>query len=205
MRGERQRHHLGELVDAALGHRVGNLVGDGEDGVDRRQVDDRPRLLATPDALDHVARHCLTAEERALQVGAQNPVEVRFLEIQEIFRGEDGGVVDEHVDPPEGRDRRLDQPGDRARVADVAAHITHRSEPAEVFRRGGAGRVIHVGDDHPRAFLQEAVGDGLADAPRAPGDDSNLVFENHGLIVPLLNPHRIMSASQSTCCALSAP
>ncbi len=174
MLGKRQRHHLGELVDAALRHRIGHLVGDREDRVDRRHVDDRARFLAGLHALDHVPRHRLPAQERTLEVGADDAVEVALLQLEKILRRQHRRVVDEHIDWPERADRGVDQIAHRGHVADVATHVAHRTEPAEVSDRGRAGVVVHVGNHDARALGEEAPGNGVADAAGAAGDDRNL-------------------------------
>ena len=135
VRGERQRHHLGELVDAALGHRIGHLVGDGEDGVDRGHVDDGTRRSARGDALDHVPRHRLAAQERALEVGADHPVEIGLVEIEEIAADEHAGIVDQRIDAAERIDRCGDQVVDVEPLADVAGDEAHRAIGAERLDR----------------------------------------------------------------------
>ena len=103
-------------------------------------TDDRltiaPGFVAAFHALDHVARDRLAAQERALQVGADHAVEVRFFQIEEILGGKDRGVVDENIDRPEGRDGRLDQIAHRTGVADVAGDVAHGTERAEILAEG---------------------------------------------------------------------
>jgi hypothetical protein len=180
MRGERQGHDLGELVDAALRYRIGHLVGDGEYRVDRREVDDGAGRAAGLDALHHVARHRLAAEERTLQVDAQHAIEIGFRQIEEIHRGQNRGVVDQHVDLPERGNRRGDQVGDRGRIAHVAGDKAHGADRAKLGDQCRAAIRIDVGRHHARALLQEPAGDGFADAARGAGYNDNLVFQRHG-------------------------
>ena len=77
----------------------------------------------------------------------------------------------------EGVDRRGDEVVDVAPLADVAGDEAHRAIGAEVLDRRRPGVFVDIGDDDPRAVVQEAARDRIADAARAAGDDGDLVLE----------------------------
>ena len=92
-------------------------------------------------------------------------------------------IVDEDVDVAEGSPGARDQIGHVGAVADVAADETDRA--AEPRHGLGAGLLVDIGDDHACALIEEAAGDGMADAPRCSGDDRDLVFEHLHRGLPL--------------------
>jgi hypothetical protein len=139
---------------------------DGDDGA-----------RAVPDAL-HVDGH------DAVPLGLGDRVERLRLE-----RGEDRGVVDEHVDASEADDRRVDHGLHRGDVADVGPEPQHAVGRAEL--PGRRRRVGDVGHDHPRALGQEAARVGEADAGRPAGDDGDLVREPHGRVAYGLRMTRV--------------
>jgi len=108
----------------------------------------------------------LREEERALEVDVHDEVEVGFGDVPEVGAFFYAGVVDEDVAGtellPGGVDERV-AVGD---AGDVGAD--HDGFPAGGvdFVGGGLGLldVVAVVDDAVRAFLCEALGDGLADA-----------------------------------------
>jgi hypothetical protein len=57
-----------------------------------------------PHLFDHVARHGLPAQKRALEIDAYHPVEIGFFQIQKISRMNDAGIVDQRIDRSEGID-----------------------------------------------------------------------------------------------------
>ncbi len=180
VRGQRERHDVGELRDPALRHAVGHLVGDRELGVDRGHVDDRARRLAGRDLLDHAPRRGLTDQERALQVDPQHAVEITLGDVEEVRRVDDPGVVDEDVDVAEGVHRLGDEVVDVELLAHVAGDVDDLAELRERGRRLRAQMVVDVADDDPGAGLEVGLRDGTADAACRAGDDRDLVVELHG-------------------------
>jgi hypothetical protein len=54
----------------------------------------------------------------------------------------------------------------------------------------GRGRRVHdVGDEDPRALLEEATSVGEAEPGRPAGDDGHLAFESHGITLPRATRH----------------
>ena len=171
VRRECQRHHLGELVHAALAHRVGHLVGDREHGVHRRHVDDR---AAHADSRPCAARPPVRKEHR-LQVHREDAVEVGLVEVEEVAGVGDAGIVDEDVDAAGVRGGSLDDAGDVRPARDVGddgRRAGHAGGSRGQFRLGD------VGHDDRRAFVGEALRDGEADAARGPGDDGDPAFQS---------------------------
>jgi hypothetical protein len=68
-----------------------------------------PGSSPVSDLLDHVARHCLSAQEGAFQVDAHHPVEIGFFQIQKISGVNDAGIVDQCIDGTEGIDGLCNQ------------------------------------------------------------------------------------------------
>jgi hypothetical protein len=129
--------------------------GNGQRAVDRAHVDDAPAA-----GLDHLARHGLAHEERALDVDADHRIEIGLGHVQKIRRLEDAGVVHQHIDAAVRGQGARDQRVHVGLVADVAMHV----DPAEFARQGLARRVGQIGQHHAGAFAREAAGAGLADA-----------------------------------------
>src|SRR5438552_2279919 len=163
---ERKRHHLGQLIDAAFRHAIRRVIGDRDDRVDRADIDDAARLLAGLDLRHHAPRRRLADEKRALEVHAQNAVEVGFRQIEEIGRVDDAGIVDKDVEIAE----RAAGFGDHAlgfcRVPDVGGK---EASVAEVACGSLAGGGVDIGDREP-------------DAARGASDDRDLVLQPHAAL-----------------------
>src|SRR6185295_5395992 len=89
----------------------------------------------------------------------------------------DAGVVDEDVDAPQALHRDGRRGADRGLVGEL--HL-RRLDPA--FRLEGLACRLEVArvavpEHHRRARLEEARGDGVADALRATGDDGDAALE----------------------------
>jgi hypothetical protein len=63
-----------------------------------------PGSSPAADLLDHMARHGLPAQERALEIDVDDPVEISFFQIQKVRRMNDAGIVDQRIDRTEGID-----------------------------------------------------------------------------------------------------
>jgi hypothetical protein len=128
-----------------------------EDGVDRGHVDDRARLAAGFQLLDHLARDRLADEERALEVDRQHAVEVGFGDLEKITAGDDPGVVDQNVDGAIGVERRRDQVAHVELLRHVAVH-EHGLAAVLGDVAGGAlaGGLLDVRDHDLRPIGREA-------------------------------------------------
>ena len=98
-----ERHHPRELHEGGLARAVGRQARDGPHRPHGRDVDDAPAL-----ALHHGPRRRLRAERRAAEIDVEHSVPIARLDIQERpVLPRDAGIVDEHVDPPEGPEGAL--------------------------------------------------------------------------------------------------
>lgn len=195
--GQRQRGDAGQLVHAAFRDVVGHLVGNGHDRVHRRHVDDRATAL-----LDHAPGHRLRHQEHALQIDAQHPVEVLFLQLQEVGGLDGPGIVDEDIDTAERLDRGGNHGLDLRLVANIALNDARRAtgvsdRPLDI----GGGIHGHVGNDHACALGGECLGTGTAYPLRRPGDNNRLVLESHVCSFPVFqacrradNPHSALDS-----------
>jgi hypothetical protein len=154
------------------------VIRQGEDGIDRGQVDDRPRRAAVFNLGDHLSRGGLPHQERAFEVHADHPVEIGLGQVEEVGAVEHGGVVDQHVQPAFRRGDARDQRAHRGRHAHVAgreARLPARS--ADRLGRCQAASLVHIGEDHARAFGGEAFGHGAPDALGSACDDDGFSGE----------------------------
>ena len=135
---------------------------------------------------DHVLEHFAGGQHAAGEVHPDDLVPFVELEIPHVGGGAaDAGVVDEDVDAAEGVDGLLHGVDDVLLFEDV--HGDGESLAPHGFELlDGRVQVLLVtggqADDGP--FFHEALGDGLADARAAAGDEGHLVFQSvvsHGL------------------------
>ena len=131
--------------------------------------------------LRHLPRGGLRAQERALQVDPQHPVEVLFGQVEELGGVDDAGVVDEDVDATEVRDGVVDQRFARGPVADVGLLVERIAAGGrDRLHDGTAADFVDVGDDDARTGLGEGAGAGRADALRCAGHDGDAISKLHG-------------------------
>ena len=153
------RERAREAQDAALRRDVvGEVRRPGEDDV-RGEVDD-----AAVARLAHRLVPVVAREERSVEVHRHDPPPLGEVDVVPRREGDDGGVVDEHVELPVGADRLVDHPLDVFLLRDVDL------EPQAALRRRRL-RTLHVRDDDRRPLFCELVRDRLADSLSAAGDD----------------------------------
>src|SRR5829696_5305473 len=107
----------GEGVDRAFGSRVGRVVGEAREPVDRGYVDDAPAST-----LHHEGHGPAGEEEVALHVEVEDRVVGRLVGIQEVQRPGDAGVVHERIEPAEGLCCGVHGPLAVAHLAQVALY-----------------------------------------------------------------------------------
>ena len=94
----------------------------------------------------------------------------------------DAGIVDHDVDMAVAIERRRDQLRHVAVARDIGTEIGRAAlalRTVDFFRDARAALVVDVVDDELRAFLGEALGDRLAEARAAAGDDRYLARQAH--------------------------
>ena len=103
-------------------------------------------------------------------------VEGGIVGVGDVCQRHHAGVVDQHVDAAERRDRLGEQAAHVVRLADIG--LAHRGEATGLLdlarqRLGGRGALGIV--DHDReAVTGETLGDRRADAARGTGDECDL-------------------------------
>ena len=171
MRNEPDGHHGRELLDAALRHRIGHRVRDGEDRVDGGHVDDG----AAPSLSDHLLGGGLADQERRLEVHPLHLVEHVLGKVDEVADVDDAGIVDQDVEAAEG--------------FDGFGHHGVRTGPCEVRQVRGVPRdpvaqaigllahtvSLHVHEQDLGAFRVKPLSTGQADALGGAGHDRDLV------------------------------
>ena len=104
----------------------------------------------------HVAGGPLRAEQHAEHVDVHDPVEVAQVVVQEAgHRAGDAGVVRHDVQAAEVLDGEVDQRLHLVGVGDVG--LLERGDVAELAGERLPGVDVDVGDDDPRALLDEAL------------------------------------------------
>ena len=138
---------LGEVHQRGLGRPVVDRAAVGlEEGVDRRDVDDRARRPARPCGDERGA----CRPQRGEEVHLHRPLEVVVGGAEEPVEAQPHGahVVDQHVDAAVLVDRALDQPRGPSGCGQVDRDRGHTLEALEAVRRARAG-------DHERALVGE--------------------------------------------------
>ncbi|MFO0690933.1 MAG: hypothetical protein U0900_19710 [Myxococcota bacterium] len=167
------RHHPRQLFEGRLRAAVGDRADVRGAGEARRDVDDRAAAHA------HVGRHRPRQVEGRLEVEVEGRLEVVVLRVLRRDVSPAARVVDEHVDPPEGGERLLDDPIGRVARRQIAVDrdrapaggLDRRLRPVEL-----RARARDAGD--LRADLREGPRDLRTDpAPRA-GHDRDLPVES---------------------------
>ncbi len=185
-----QRERVGQVLHAALGHRVADEPRLRDDLVHAGDVDDAAPAVGGQPIPDGPLR----AEERPAQVHREHPVEVGDSEIVRVAGDLDPRVVDQDVDAAvllhHLVEHRVDLPGvghvrgDQDRLRARRRQLTHAQvHPVldGVARLLGALRAADVVDGDVDALLTQPDGDRLPDARAAPGDQCLLALQTlHG-------------------------
>ena len=175
MGSERDSHGARQRPDAVPGDRVGDVNGKPEMLVDRAHVDDRARLAARLHHLDHVARHRLPDDEIGTQVDGNDPVKLLDGQIEEVAVADDGRIVGEDRGVAEGLRGYTDEFRTDIRLTDIGrVEVCRLAKP---LRLGLASLRVAIDHQYARTLLDEAKGDGEADALRGSGDDGDLSVE----------------------------
>src|SRR5262249_17609946 len=97
----------------------------------------------------------------------------------------DPGVVDQHVDPPERCDRRLDDRLDGVLVGDVGDDPVDRPDGTQRAERVLQLRLLETGDEHAGALVEEPLAGPEPDPARPPDDQAAGVLEpSHQRTIP---------------------
>ena len=136
--------------------------------------------------LPRLSRRCGRAapadEERPREVHRDDAVPVGGRDLVKAVGAQDGGHVDEDVEPSEALDAARDRGLDGRFVAHVA-------DPGSDVGAGGAQRglelrqrlLLHVDGEQPGALGGQPLGNGAADAGSGAGDENDTVLEaGHG-------------------------
>ena len=160
------RQRLGQAFDRELRRRIIAGARKTDEAANRRDVDDRARLLGAHDR-QHGARHGGEAEEIGVEHRAHVGV-VAFFDSREIAVA---GVVDEDVDAAEPSFGRLDRSVDLILLVDVERK---RKAVLGVARDNvvDLGLVARRHDDTVAA-LEENDGELPTESGRAAGDEPN--------------------------------
>lgn len=180
---------LGEIVDGALGSRIGRDLREGPDGVHRGDVQHIPFP-----GFDHVLREDHRGEQGALEVEVEDLVEAcgvesvervrrivlpaHLLHLAGGFRGIASGAVDEHVDLPEfcmdavtGRLQGLS-----VQCAGGNAEAFDAEFPGDGFAPGGVVRAA-ADDGEVDPGVGESPGERRPDHAEATGDHAVATFQ----------------------------
>ena len=119
-----------------------------------------------------------------MQVDGQHVVPLLRRDVLDQRPRIDAGVLHEDVEAAEALQRRGDGRLGAGFFADIACDEGAGPSLAEPLRGRAAGVLLGVGDDDRRAFLDEALGDALADAARRADDDRDPVLQSVAHVFP---------------------
>jgi hypothetical protein len=106
--------HPGEAFDSELSGLVGTQPGGRQPPADRGDLDEVPRILCAEDRQRGLG-HVHSAQKHGIELGSE-VVEVDLFDGCHVGVP---GVVDDHVETPEGRDCLPDGPPGAGRIGDV--------------------------------------------------------------------------------------
>src|SRR5690606_14427921 len=155
---------------SALGHRIGEAVGDAERSGDRCHIQNNATALLLHrrnDVLHHVVS--------ALHVDLKEAVEILLRSRLECADMRNPRIIDQDVNVPCLIKNRLDGFAGLSMVGNVARH--HRSlSSSRADSVGGftAAGLIQFDDKHVCTMLSETKGHSLADAATSAGDNNSL-------------------------------
>jgi hypothetical protein len=121
----------------------------------RTDIDDRAAALR-----DHSARRGRRAEERPAQIGVDDVVEILLGDVEDIAKARAGGVVNQHVQPPEPFAHPVHQPLELDLRTDICLEGLGLSAglPDALTGSLGAGGVGFGVDGQPRPSGTQADG-----------------------------------------------
>jgi hypothetical protein len=170
------RHRLGEAKNTGLGGRIVRPAEDAAAALRRHRRHARDRALL---ARTHVRDEGLAQVEYARHIHVDDALPVFGLDLHQLHRLRDAGIVDEDIDLTEGRDRLLGRALTALEIGNIAAE-------SDVTISQFAGRVlgalcVEVEHRYPRPVLGEQLRRRAADAARAcrARDDGILALQQH--------------------------
>ncbi len=146
---------------------------------DRAVVDDPAahRLLVL-----HDLEGFLGAQERARQDRVDDGLPALESELLDRGVGAEAGIVEQHVEPPEGLFGLAEQVPYRVRVADIGRDTQGLPLQALDLADDGLQRVgTAAGDDHRKSLSRQRQRRGLADAASPAGDKGDFAVRAHDL------------------------
>ena len=154
------------------------LLTESRTRFDQRLAALGPDILADELAEDEIVRR-LRGDEDAADVDRKDAIEVRQSRLLDRRRNDRAGVVHQHVEPPEGRDRLFDGVPDCIRVGGVRLDRDRLPAPAfDLFDDGRrCVRAFGVGDGDAGAVRGQALGDRSTDATRTASHDRDLACQ----------------------------
>jgi len=130
--------------------------------------------------------HSQGAVEHPLEIDGYHQVKVCLwhlldqlatLDLDQLVIAQDAGVVDQHVHPAILFHHVIHPRLHRLPVGDI--YVIENDFGAEFLNRGLPSFLVHVADDHPGSFFDEALRRRLANAGRPTGDEGYSVFQAH--------------------------
>ncbi|MNF53965.1 hypothetical protein D3C84_353740 [compost metagenome] len=183
VRGDRTGHRR----HRALGRRVGAERRHAAQRRQRGHVDDRAAA-----GFLHRLYGVLAAEEVAVVVDALHLLEQLQRGVLDGADGEDGGVVDQHIEAAEGRQGGFDHPLPIGLAGDVVTH--EQGVAADLGGRTLAGFLVEIGEHHLGPFAGQQLGILQTDATGGASDDANLAFDSFHCCSPVAGSARIERA-----------
>ena len=175
-----EAQRLAEPAHGELGSRVGAaLVRKCGDAGDRRRVDD----VATAAMFANQRHEGLHDVHRATQVDRHRSIPIGETRIGNCPATGDAGVVAQHVNPAEGRDRRVGSAGYGASIGHVDVD-EHGVGPGQFGPGAGHVGLVDVADDHVHAFRQQGLAHAEPDAARTARHERGLARKVPHVMVP---------------------
>ena len=169
LRRKLQRHRARKMRHRGLRRHEGTLEAHGREPHHRADVDDPPPLAPR----QHRAARRLAHQVKPIEIDGGDPLPLlsrKAVDVDPVRQGVDPGIVDQDVEPPRPRQRRLNRPRNPVAIP----HIKGKSKPLRQPSSNPFGaRDVDVGNPDRRAAVRQPPRDTAPDLSRRTGHDGN--------------------------------
>jgi hypothetical protein len=161
------RQELGDLIDAALRHRVGEHLGQRRIGRSRRNIDDGTALTG----IHHGLTEHLASQKDAAQIDIEDAIPFGFLDIEKRCARINARGVQKNIDAAESGERGFEGALDIRLGGDIRlARQTLASQVLDRLSLPLGALFVQIGDDDVGARPRKSHGH-LAREHSSPADD----------------------------------
>ena len=137
---------------------------------------------------------CLTHRKVPFRLISKTRSQVRFLELvhAHVRAEQNGGAVDQHIQPAELLPHQPHQVLHRGSRGDIGGHETGLAARRPNRRRRLFRLLVDIGNDYPGALACVLNRRGFSQSHGSSGDERDFIFQEH--IIPPVGSHLTMGA-----------